>query len=630
MDIPARISAASSHLQFAAPGMKGGYATVTRDEQNYKTFRIDSENVFIPLSAEDERDILITVTAENYLPVQQHIEVLPAEGVVMTSYDFDTGKVVPGKLITMNIAVKNFSDQEITNAAAGFTTFNEEYVDIVEDEHNFGDIAANDTAQGSFTFEVASHTPRQTPLQFAVNISPCENSAKIQTILGGIMITVDDYQIISENDILDPGETASIKIKLTNRGEVDARNIIAEITAGSNAVTVQEEPFELGNIGVGEQIEAAFTATAAADAYVGRQVYFQLDFEDEDELSTVSHFHITLGEVTNTAPTGPCSYGYFAYDSNDKYHAPVYNWIDIDPQNGGQGIETWLDDDETITMDLPFTFGYYGQEFDVISICSNGWVSLQETQLVSFRNYSIPSVINPPGVIAPFWDDLKGKPAAGDSLRIVTYYDADNDHFVISWLDAYNFVNVSPNGLEKFQLILVSPEMSGDINGDIIFQYHTVWNNNTLGNHSTTGIQSPCNYLGLQYAFNRQYEPSATPVEAGLAIRFTTEPPDHYTSVEDDTIAKPTAALHKNYPNPFNPETVIEFDIRREGWTELLVYNILGQKVRTLINEHLPAGEHQIVWNGKDDNNRKVSSGVYLYKLKTEEVKQVRRMILIK
>ncbi len=85
-----------------------------------------------------------------------------------------------------------------------------------------------------------------------------------------------------------------------------------------------------------------------------------------------------------------------------------------------------------------------------------------------------------------------------------------------------------------------------------------------------------------------------------------------------------------NYPNPFNPQTEIKFSLAEEGRAELSIYNLKGQKVRTLVNDHINQGEHSIVWNGKDSNNNDVSSGVYFYKLKTEKHSETSKMLLLK
>jgi hypothetical protein len=88
--------------------------------------------------------------------------------------------------------------------------------------------------------------------------------------------------------------------------------------------------------------------------------------------------------------------------------------------------------------------------------------------------------------------------------------------------------------------------------------------------------------------------------------------------------------LKSNYPNPFNPETTINFSLKEAGPVELAIYNIKGQKIKTLVNEILPAQNYNIVWNGRDDNNQQVSSGVYFYRMHTPTYTSTRKMILMK
>ncbi len=88
--------------------------------------------------------------------------------------------------------------------------------------------------------------------------------------------------------------------------------------------------------------------------------------------------------------------------------------------------------------------------------------------------------------------------------------------------------------------------------------------------------------------------------------------------------------LKGNYPNPFNPTTNIEFSLKKAGRVELVVYNITGQKVRTLVNEEMDADHHMITWNGKDDRGNTVSSGTYFYRLQTSEYTQTKKMLMLK
>lgn len=85
-----------------------------------------------------------------------------------------------------------------------------------------------------------------------------------------------------------------------------------------------------------------------------------------------------------------------------------------------------------------------------------------------------------------------------------------------------------------------------------------------------------------------------------------------------------------NYPNPFNPSTTISFTIQNDSKINLTILNIKGQKIKTLINEHLSKGKYSIIWSGVDENNQSVSSGVYLYKIVASNKESVKRMLLLK
>ncbi|MBT4497741.1 MAG: hypothetical protein HOC74_08470 [Gemmatimonadetes bacterium] len=88
--------------------------------------------------------------------------------------------------------------------------------------------------------------------------------------------------------------------------------------------------------------------------------------------------------------------------------------------------------------------------------------------------------------------------------------------------------------------------------------------------------------------------------------------------------------LHANMPNPFNPETTIRFELPRASVVKLEVFDVLGQRVRTLVAEALPAGMHQVVWDGRSERGAAVGNGLYLYRLEAGDFAQMRRMLLLK
>ena len=103
-------------------------------------------------------------------------------------------------------------------------------------------------------------------------------------------------------------------------------------------------------------------------------------------------------------------------------------------------------------------------------------------------------------------------------------------------------------------------------------------------------------------------------------------------SVEDEKVTVKDFYLQQNYPNPFNPSTKINFGLKKAGNVEITVYNILGNKVATLLNGYKPAGNHSVSFDASNlpAGRQGLSSGVYLYRIVTNEFVQTRKMILIK
>lgn len=108
--------------------------------------------------------------------------------------------------------------------------------------------------------------------------------------------------------------------------------------------------------------------------------------------------------------------------------------------------------------------------------------------------------------------------------------------------------------------------------------------------------------------------------------------PPSVTSVEDpfDEQNNPTVfVLYQNYPNPFNPETRLRYQLTQPNRVLLQVFNLLGQEVRTLVDENKPAGFYEETWDGKDNHGLRVASGVYLYKLESGDSNLTKKMLLL-
>jgi flagellar hook assembly protein FlgD len=102
------------------------------------------------------------------------------------------------------------------------------------------------------------------------------------------------------------------------------------------------------------------------------------------------------------------------------------------------------------------------------------------------------------------------------------------------------------------------------------------------------------------------------------------------TSGKSETILPDAFALYQNYPNPFNPETVIKYALPEDCQVELTIYNILGQKVKAMVDEFQSAGFRMVHWDGRDDKGNQLASGVYFCKITAGKYVDVKKMTVLR
>jgi len=119
---------------------------------------------------------------------------------------------------------------------------------------------------------------------------------------------------------------------------------------------------------------------------------------------------------------------------------------------------------------------------------------------------------------------------------------------------------------------------------------------------------------------------------SGNQGEFSTEVPVQVTAIGEtnDTNIPGTFVLDQNYPNPFNPSTRIRFGLPRQAEIQVVIYNILGEPIRTIAQGKFSAGYHEINWDGRDNQGRTVSAGIYIYRLEGDDVHIAKKMILMK
>ena len=264
-------------------------------------------------------------------------------------------------------------------------------------------------------------------------------------------ITLQSYHPQIINNFVDesilPGslvENNSFIIK--NSGILEITDLMAELLYEGNELDIDMSIFELGNILPAEEIISPnFSIYASNFNIVGKTVNIPIKLYNENGYEQIEYMNIQIGNLSPSDPTGPDSHGYYMFGTNDlnKPSGFEYEWIEIDPYYGGNGNNLMLYDqgngvgDQISTIEyiqLPFIFQFYGDEYDHITISSNGWLSFGNTSLSSFRNYPIPGPGGPNPMIAAFWDDLKAEDNSC-SIGYLSDCSGDLDCCPIQWLN---------------------------------------------------------------------------------------------------------------------------------------------------------------------------------------------------
>ena len=131
--------------------------------------------------------------------------------------------------------------------------------------------------------------------------------------------------------------------------------------------------------------------------------------------------------------------------------------------------------------------------------------------------------------------------------------------------------------------------------------------------------------------WNTYFLPEKNKMVQRTAIGIFVYDVEFYPVSETEIVVKPLKTeLLSNFPNPFNPETTIRFNLAKDSDVSIDIFNIRGQKVRLLVSGYWCQGEYSVVWDGRDDNGVSLGSGVYFYHLRAGDFSETRRMLLLK
>lgn len=658
-------SATASPIEDALVALVAGGAVAARGW----TDAAGSARLLVEMDAPDS--VSLTVTGPNRRPYIGYVrsENVPL-GLGYWSHTVDDDAVGassgngdgipnPGERIELPVEVKNFGLDSTAAAARAILRSLDPHLTILDSVEVFGDIPPGGVAAPAepFLIAVSPLSPDGRLARLEMEMGAAGGGAwqaEIDMPLGAPCLSYAGHIIDEGGDgVLDPGESGTFVVSLVNRGALGITDLRGSLVSSDTALAVEKGEASFHDIppgGAGDNGEDPFLLAAPPEVPPGTKVDLSLvltgRLPDGDRYGQCITLSLYIGSAGEDDPLGPDAYGYYAFDSGDTLRyteAPRFEWYEIDPDYGGPGTTVGLGDygyqlDATTVLDLPFTFRYFGEDYECISVCSNGWIAMDTTWMTGFRNWPIGAPLTPKSVIAPYWDDLF-IPSA-DSCGIFSYYDAAGKRFIVEWSRMWTLVgewyNPTP---QTFQVILCDPAYAQTPTGDgeIIFQYRAIRNVDSWDNYSTVGIGAPSSAQGLEYTYADLYPPQARELADGLSIKWTTELGEVLpTGVETDPGPAPAAPhswlLHQSYPNPFSPRqelTTITYGLPFDGTVQLAVYNVAGQLVRTLVDGSEQAGLHSVRWDGCNELRARAASGIYFCRLAAPERELVRKIILL-
>ena len=558
VDHPYALSKGTNYIDItvakASGALEEAWVTILMDDEIFESGYTNANGfIRLPIPSSQTGVALVTVTKKNHYPYQSSFQIYdPGVSVnvsesTLTIDDDNFGESVGdgngtangGETLEISISATNFGSEDAENVY-GVIASESGYVTIQSATVNYGAIPSGNTvgAPIPYVITLAEGLPEGANLDLIIyfnNNGSSPSSGMLNVSVSGNNLFATSVDVIgSSSDILSPGESSHFKIELNNSGTMNASAVTGTITCASPFIEILDNTGTWSSVmSDGSSMNGSdyFEVFVSEETLSGAIVHFILNVETAQGYESNSIVEVQIGEPTITDPVGPDAHGYYIYDSGDIGYtlAPTYNWVEIDNRYGGSGShlsslnDSGNNNDDVETVNLPFTFKFYGQEYDQISICSNGWAAMGESTLQSFRNYQIPGVGGPSKMIAVFWDDL----IVSSQGRVYTLYDEEEKRFYIQWSRVRTYQN---NSTETFQLILLDPDYYITPTGDGEFMMQYMDFNNTSytsgstnhGNYCTIGTEDHTMTMGLQYTFNNLYHPAAMELSDGSSLLFTT------------------------------------------------------------------------------------------------------------
>ena len=558
------------------------------------------------------------------------------------------GVVNPGETLEVAAVIHNHGEESASQVSAHLSS---EDLEILVDQVTCADVPPASSIPLDSPFVVTVPATARDGAILRCKLSLDHDGGQSDTTLVDATVSAPDLinvgvTLLAGGDgdaLFEPGETCAFSLALLNAGSAGTTGFqaVATLLDPSQAELISSEA-EFGEVNSGEAVDNdndPFEIQLSESVPLGSMIDLAVSITTDEGYFQDVACRLSVGVSDSTTITGPDQYGYIAIDSHDTQYPdlrPEYVWQEISTEYGGPGTALTFDADNRPTdlvVNLPFTFRFYGLDYTSIRISDNGWISFDTTDSYDFYNLPIPTLYGNGALIAPFWDELD--PVPDDPAQgfdgVYYWYDEASHAFIVEWSRLPHMRDWEAQTLQTFQVVLHDPVHypTSTADGEILFYYASVNDNDSERRYATIGIEAPTEDDGLQYRFAGIAAPGAGTPGSGFAIRLTTQVPQIVTTVDLETVPEscPNLSVH---PNPFNPLTTIAFHTIQAERLQVGIYDLRGRQVVRLVDRELSIGRHTVTWTGQDDRGQAVSSGVYLVRLQGAQRIETRRIALVR
>ena len=419
---------------------------------------------------------------------------------------------------------------------------------------------------------------------------------------GNLSLNFDQFRAIEElgsNGEFDGWDGFNVRIRNADQ-EYSEAEILTDCTPAYNSTSLysfgfehNEDPDGIPGIpGWGGSTDWISTSISIPASYLGNDVIISFAFASDPNTSTISNPELTGLFIDNIDVAGV-----FTNNAEDETGFTSFS-------NTAKGGNLWHVLEDPNAPSPLYALGCFDIE-------------------TSLYNPNMHNYISSGDILTPaegsIYFDMKIKTELDDIL----FPDCDYFSVEVRYIAAVYPPNIIWSNWNSISNPLGNPEIENIVFTGSVSNW-SYFSDNWSGYNNLSALADETIQLRIGLHSNDDM-----PYGFGLMIDDITLSDSTYTQAGNNFIPISTPTMN-NYPNPFNPETTINLNIIEEDHYVLTIYNSKGQLVKTLLDNNLSTGIKNVFWNGIDERNKKVSSGVYFYKLKNNRISIIKKMLLIK